>query len=200
MGPVLRRPVLLLGIICIVAPVTAGAAPHTRLGWCVGVGFGIESVSWTGTDGGRDTENSGTANARVGRALKDDLVVGIEFWSWAKEYEVQLTEAIVPVDVRLTATTISTTYFPGGGGFFIRMAAGLAYGRLQVAPPSQVTTIPAIDDNETGLAALLAPGYEWRFTQRFALGAQGDVVYLGLGNVLKNAFGYGVNAQFNWYW
>ncbi len=196
----LRRSLLLLATLCMGAPVAVDAAPNTRLGWCVGVGFGIESVSWTDADGGRDTENSGTANARIGYAVKPDLVMGVEFWSWAKEYEIQTSANIVPVDVRLTATTLCATYFPGGGGFFIRLGAGLAYGRLQVAPPSNVTTISAIDDNETGFAALLAPGYEWRFTQRFALGAQGDVVYLGLGSVLENAFGYGVNAQFNWYW
>jgi hypothetical protein len=199
MGSVLRRPLLLLAMVGIGAPVAVDAAPNTRLGWCVGVGFGIESVSWNDADG-RDTENSGTANARIGYAVKPDLVLGVEFWSWAKEYEIQTSANVVPVDVRLTATTLCTTYFPGGGGFFIRLGAGLAYGRLQVAPPSNVTTVPAIDDNETGFAALLAPGFEWRFTQRFALGAQGDVVYLGLGNVLDDAFGYGVNAQFNWYW
>jgi hypothetical protein len=200
MGLASRRSLLLVAIVCIAAPVAAKAAPHKRVGLCAGIGFGVESVSWTDADGQRDTENSGTANARVGYAVKPDLVVGLEFWGWAKESEIQTSTAPVPVNVRLSATTLCATYFPGGAGFFLRMGAGLAYGRLEVDPPSSVTTIPASDDSETGFAALLAPGYEWRFTPRFALGAQGDVVYLGLGNALENGFGYGINAQFNWYW
>ena len=181
-------------------PATAMSAPHVRTGFCVGVGFGIESVSWTDEDGRNPAEGSGAGTARVGYALKPDLVLGIEFWGWAREFDI-LTETLpVPVNTRLTATTLCVTYFPGGGGFFARLGAGLAYGSMTLDPPSSVTSVPERNESRRGFALDVAPGYEWRIARSLALGAQADIVYLGLGEPLENAFGYGLSAQFNWYW
>jgi hypothetical protein len=185
---------------CAAVPAAVSAAPHVRTGVCAGAGFGLESVSWSNPDGGRDVEGSGAVNARIGYAVKRDLVVGIEFWGWAKQYDIGTTAGDVPVDVQLSATTLCATYFPASAGFFIRLGAGLAYGRIETSPPSTVTTVPAASESDAGFAVNLAPGYEWRISRHFALGAQGDVVYLGLQDGLENAFGYGINAQFNWYW
>ena len=63
-----------------------------------------------------------------------------------------------------------------------------------------VTGVPSSKDTRSGFAVNFAPGYEWRVARRFALGFQGDVVYLGIDGDLSNVFGYGLNAQFNWYW
>ena len=199
MGAAWRRsvPAALAGLLIAAA---ASAEPHTRNGLCLGLGFGLESVSWTDADGDRNVEGSGTGNARAGYAIKPDLVLGIEFWGWAKDYEISTTTLPVPVDVRLTATTIGVTYFPGNAGFFVRLGAGIAYGRIEVNPPPSVDSVAADAEADTGIAVSLAPGYEWRLTPKFALGAQGDIVYLGLGGALEDAFGYGLNAQFNWYW
>jgi hypothetical protein len=160
----------------------------------------MESVSWTDEEGDRKVEGSGAGNARIGYAVKPDLVVGVEFWGWAKNYDISTETLPVPVDVKLSATTLAVTYFPGNAGFFIRLGAGFAYGRIKVEPPPSVTSVPAGTQSYTGFAVDLAPGYEFRMTQRFALGAQGDVVYLALGDALEDVFGYGVSAQFNWYW
>jgi hypothetical protein len=189
----------LAAVVLLAAATAASAEPHTRTGVFAGFGLGLESFSWTERDGDRAVEGSGSLNARVGYALKPHLLLGAEFWGWAKEYEIQLTEGTVPVDVRLTATTVAVTYCPGGAGFFLRLGAGLAYGSIETTPPSTVA-VAAVSEGKAGLAIAFAPGYEWRITSRFALGAQGDVVYLGLGGPLEDAFGYGVNAQFNWYW
>jgi hypothetical protein len=189
-----------LMIACASGPVASEAAPHTRTGFCAGIGFGMESVSWTDEDGDRGAEGSGATNARVGWAIKPDLVLGLEFWGWAKDYEIGTHTLPVPVDVKLAATTLCVTYYPGNAGFFARLGAGYAYGRIGVEPPSSVTEVPAVKESKGGLAVDIAPGYEWRLSERFALGAQGDIVYLGLGEPLENAFGYGLSAQFNWYW
>jgi hypothetical protein len=46
-----------------------------------------------------------------------------------------------------------------------------------------------------------AMGYEMRVTSRFALGAEGDVVYLGVsGEAIDTVFGYGIAVELNWYW
>jgi hypothetical protein len=182
-------------------PLSASAGTHVRTGFCAGVGFGLESVAWTDQDGDRrPAEGSGAFNARVGYAVKPDLVLGVEFWGWAKSYELSTSTFPVPVEVQLAATTACVTYFPGAAGFFVRVGAGLAYGTVSVEPPPSVTDVPSNKETREGLAVDVAPGYEWRVARRFALGFQGDIVYLGLGNELSNVFGYGMNAQFNWYW
>jgi hypothetical protein len=197
----LRRSLPLFALVCTAWPHNALAAQHLRNGFCAGVGFGLESVAWTNADGDRQpAEGSGATNARVGYALKPDLVLGVEFWGWAKNYELSTSTLPVPVEVKLSATTACVTYFPGAAGFFVRAGVGLAYGTVSQEPPPSVTDVPALKDTRSGLAVDFAPGYEWRVARRLALGFQGDVVYLGLGDELSNVFGYGLNAQFNWYW
>lgn len=200
MKAVLRRSLPIVMLLCAAWPLAAAAAPHVRNGFTIGVGFGIESVAWSDEDGRRPAEGSGVTNARAGYALKPDLVLGAEFWGWAKDYELSTSTLPVPVRVKLAATTACVTLFPDAGGFFVRLGAGLAYGEVSVEPPPSVTDVPADKETRTGFAANLAPGYEWRVSRRFALGAQGDIVYLGLGEPLHDVFGYGINAQFNWYW
>jgi hypothetical protein len=201
MRSALRRSLPLLALVCAGWPLNAVAAAHVRNGFCAGVGFGLESVAWTNADGDRQpAEGSGAMNARAGYAVKPDLVLGIEFWGWSKSYELSTSTLPVPVDVRLSATTACVTYFPGAAGFFVRAGVGLAYGTESVEPPPSVTGVPSSKDSRSGVAVDFAPGYEWRVARRFALGFQGDIVYLGLGDELSNVFGYGLNAQFNWYW
>ena len=178
------------------------AAPHVRTGFTVGAGFGIESVSWTDPGGERNVEASGSVNARLGWALKPDLMLGVELWGWSQEDAIAVTESTddVLVKFRLAAVNACATYYPGNAGFFIRLGAGLAYGSYEVAVPAGVTSIPPDEQSDTGIAVNFAPGYEWRLSKQFALGAQGDVVYLGIGGPYEDVFGYGINAQFNWYW
>jgi len=196
----LRLLLPVLSVAVLVAAGRASAEPHTRTGPYLGFGFGLESVSWKSEDGERDVEASGTLTARAGWALKPTLLVGAEFWGWANEYEVQTSSGAIPINVRLTSTTAAVTVIPGNAGFFLRLGAGLAYGDVESSPPSGVSGSVAPPDSDTGFAFIFAPGYEWRLTARFALGFQGDIVYLGLNDVLQDAFGYGLNAQFNWYW
>ena len=186
MTPSLRRSVPLVAAILVLAG-RAAAEPHSRTGVFIGFGFGLESVSWRDLDGDRNVEASGVMSLRAGSAVRPDLLVGVECWGWTRDDE-------SATRVRLGAATLAVSYFPGAAGFFMRLGAGLAYGSVENAEldPSRLS--------DTGIAVLFAPGYEWRITQRFALGAQGDIVYLGLHDGVEDAFGYGVNAQFNWYW
>jgi hypothetical protein len=126
MRPILRRSLSLLVLACAAWPLNALAAPHIRNGLCAGVGFGLESVSWNGPDGDRHpAEGSGVWNARAGYAIKPDLVLGVEYWGWAKSYELSTSTLPVPVEVKLSAATACVTYFPGAAGFFIRAGAAL---------------------------------------------------------------------------
>jgi hypothetical protein len=134
-------------------------------------------------------------------ALDDDLLLGLEAWSWAKDYEVETSTAPVPVETRLTAATVAATYFPGNAGFFLRGGVGVADGRVEVSPPAGVSFPVSGRTQDTGVAVIGALGYEARLTSRFALGGEGDVVYLGVdGDAIDTVFGYGIAVELNWYW
>src|SRR5712671_5113744 len=135
MHSLFRRSLPLLLLTCAGWPLSASAGTHVRTGLSAGVGFGLESVAWTDQDGDRrPAEGSGAFNARVGYAVKPDLVLGVEFWGWAKSYELSTSTLPVPVEVQLAATTACVTYFPGAAGFFVRVGAGLAYGTVSGEP------------------------------------------------------------------
>jgi len=197
-----RLPRLLASATALVLATAAGARAesHVRAGFCAGFGMGLESVSWNDVSDERRVEASGVVTARAGWALKPTLVAGVEFWGWAKEYEVLTSSGGVPVNVQLSATTAALTWYPGADGIFFRLGAGLAYGKVDIDAPSGSGAAAAETGSKTGLAVLFAPGYEFRVTKHFALGAQGDIVYMGLSEPLDDAFGYGLNVQFNWYW
>ena len=51
------------------------------------------------------------------------------------------------------------------------------------------------------LGLLGATGYEWRVTDKFAVGPQVGIVYLPIdSDLIKRAAIGDVSVQFNWYW
>lgn len=197
------RPAMLVTACCVVVafamPVRTLAEPHVRDGFFLGVGFGGGSAS-VGWYDDRRVEWSGTINARAGHAIDTHLVLGAEVWYWAKDYEIARSDGDVPVELRFTAGTLAATWFPDGGGFFVRAGAGLAVGHLNALPPAG-SSFPETAERDTGIAALAAMGYEFRITEEFALGAEGDFVYMGVSSgAIDTVIGYDVNAQLNWYW
>ncbi len=183
-----------------VSPGRASAEPHTRTGFFVGFGLGSGNASWDWFDG-RSSEWSGSGSLRLGMALANDFLLGLEAWRWSHDYQVETSAAPVPVEAGLTAVTLAATYFPGNAGFFLRGGVGVADGRVDVSPPSGVSFPVSGQTRDTGVAVLGALGYEMRLTSRFALGAEGDVVYLGVaGEAIDTVFGYGIAVELNWYW
>jgi len=91
------------------------------------------------------------------------------------------------------------TYFPGNAGFMLRGGLGLA---LVSADAEETAFTPAASFSpDPGLAVLAAVGYEFRLTEKFALGADFDMLYLDVSDAsLDRAYVYGLNLQLNWYW
>ena len=193
----------LLALTLAVVAVSSGRAhaePHTRSGFFVGFGLGSSNASWDWFDG-RSSKWSGSGSLRLGMALANDLLLGFEGWKWAHDDQIETSTAPVPVEARLTAITLAATYYPGDAGFYLRGGVGVADGRVDVTPPSGVAFPVSGQTRDTGLAMIGAMGYEMRLTSRFALGAEGDVVYLGVsGEAIDTVFGYGIAVELNWYW
>jgi Outer membrane protein beta-barrel domain len=193
-----------IGTVCLgaaFAVTPAHADQPERDGWTAGFGLGGSYVSWTWADGDRRQEGSGAGNARVAYALEPDLLVGIEWWGWAKDYEIGSTPEDVPAKITLWAANAAVTYFPGDVGFFVRGGLGVALGSAEITPPPTVVFPVSGKSDDTGFSALVAVGYETGITPRLALGGVMHVVYLGIDEgPFNDTLGYGLTVQFNWYW
>ena len=98
------------------------------------------------------------------------------------------------------AVTAALTYFPGNLGAYLR--GGVGFGNSNFEVDTQVLGFPVnVGNTDSGWALLAAGGYEWRLSNKFALGPELEFVYFGLGGELIDAAGI-INGtlQFNWYW
>jgi hypothetical protein len=188
-------------IACGSLPTSARAEAHVRDGWYLGFGLGGASVSWEWPSDDRRVDTSGAGSLRAGWALDTDLLLGVEGWAWSKDYDIATSSGDVPVDATLWAATLAATLFPGNVGFFLTGGVGLGQGRVTVTPPASVAFPVSGSSSETGLALLVASGYEARVTSNFALGGAIRVVHVAIeGDAYDNVFGYGLTLDFSWYW
>jgi hypothetical protein len=185
----------------IVAPSIAFADPPVRNGWSVGFGVGVGWTAWTWPDGARRTEGSASGNLRVGWAVRNDCLVGLEMWGWSKSYSIEYVPENVPTETIVWAATPAVTYFPGDAGFFVRGGVGVGQARANVTPDPSVDFPVRGDMHDTGVALLAAAGYERPLTPRQALGVAVHGVYLAVHEApFDDVTGYGATVQFNWYW
>jgi len=185
------------------APAAMAGPPAHRTGFFIGFGLGFGSASWHWADsseyGSSPDERAGTANFRLGGAIREDLVLGAEFQGWAKKWRIETSTGVQlgEATVQIGSVSLAATWWPGNVGAYIR--GGVGIGRAQVElDDGNITVKPSAD---TGLALLGAVGYEWRITDKFALGPQAEIVYLGVdGEIFGNAMIIDGSIQFNWYW
>jgi hypothetical protein len=140
-----------------------------------------------------DRQNSVSGNFRFGWAVANNLALGLEATSWSKNYDIATNQ-----DLNLTAsvTTFALTYFPGNMGFFVRGGLGFSAARTELRSGSS-----SVDHTENGLGFLGAVGYEWRLTEKFALGPQAQWAYLNIEDqVLDSVDFVSLTAQATWYW
>jgi opacity protein-like surface antigen len=122
-------------------------------------------------------------------------------WGWSKSYSIEYTPDNVPAEIIVWAATPSVTYFPGDAGVFVRGGVGVGQGRATVTPAPSVDFPVSGGMDDTGVALMAAAGYEFQLTPHLALGAAAHVVYVAIDEApFDDATGYGLTAQFNWYW
>jgi hypothetical protein len=185
----------------VVVPSRAFADPPVRNGWTAGFGLGVGWAAWTWPDGERRSEGSASGNVRVGWALRNDCLIGLEMWGWSKSYSIDYLPENVPAETIVWAATPSVTFFPGSTGLFLRAGVGVGEGRATVTPPPSVDFPVSGQTSDTGLALLAAIGYEVQVTPHFVLGGAAHVVYVDIDQTPFDAVtAYGLTVQFNWYW
>lgn len=185
---------------------TAGAQaesfPHERTGFCVGAGLGIGGATQRLAGGVvEQTDDSGTANLRVGWALREYLVAGVEATAWTKDYRV---ETLGHVRTRLYTVAGTFAAHPWNVGAYVRGGVGIAIADVRIDSNAEETTDGRrVDGRDTdfGFGVFAAGGYEFRLSHRFAVGPQIEVSWASLdGAIFDTYWVLGGSAQFNWYW
>lgn len=196
-------PALAIVLTILVSDAAAGPPPE-RGGFFLGFGFGVGNASWDWAFvDGNESEASGVFNLRIGGALREDIVLGLEAWVWAKRWDVLLDDvSIAELQITFNATALAATYFPGNKGVFLRGGIGFGSAKTELKSSFSGGSTATFDPGtDTGVALVGASGYEWRLTKKFALAPQVEILYLGIsGDIIENIFEVDGTLQFNWYW
>jgi hypothetical protein len=172
---------------------------HDRRGFVVGfgIGAGAGALHFEKPDG-RDHEPGAEAgflgDLRAGVAVSNSFAFCLEAHGFGREANGSKWDT--------GAGLVTVTWWPDGGGFFLRLGAG--EGRIEIKEPHADGLVREID--REGPAGYVALGYEWRVARSFAVA----VLVEGLGidpdpddeleGMKDLGFGYGGMAvQFTWY-
>ena len=192
---------IVLLVMMLALPVLAGTHAPNRTGFFIGFGIGGGSAAAEPGAGAAslgagdvDRESGGSGNFRFGWAISDRATLGLENTSWLKSYDVSGTN--IDATITLNVTTFAVTYFPSNVGFYLR--GGLGFGTAAVKWEQGGASV---EGNTVGIGFIAATGWEWRLTQKFALGPQLQYAYIGVDDQeLKTADFASLTAQMTWYW
>ena len=179
------RSIAILAMVALFPAPAMAAAPHERDGIVLGfnLGAGSGGVNVEGIDSERESGFGG--NLRVAYAFTPQVAAGIEGSVWSRVVDDETWSFGV--------TALALTYYPGAGGFFVR--GGIGVGSVEYGLESGGVNFSASDD---GFGFLVATGYEWRLTRRFALGPQFEYGHGKVNDDLSMNY-WNVTAGLNWY-
>lgn len=171
-----------------VAPAFATLHPHERHGFMIGFGLGGGSA---GIKDVGERKGGGTGNFRIGYAVRPDLVLAFEGAAWSKT----VREGVDDVTWTFSTGAAALTYFPSNTGVFIRGGLGFGTASAQI-----VENNVRVSADKTGLGLVVAGGYEWRLTKKFAIGPQVEFTYQHEGGAIESTNVIGGGLNLNWYW
>ena len=165
----------ILGLLVASTGASAGTWEHTREGFLIGfsAGAGGAALELAPTTGGTITserEGGGAGNFRIGYAVTPTVALAIESNAWGKSENVAIFGSEFDYSYRVQVAAFAATWYPGEGGFFLRGGLGVGTGRIEVKDQNATAEI-----KDSGLGVLAAVGYEWRLTQKFALGSPNSI-------------------------
>jgi hypothetical protein len=179
--------------ICFAAPAFA-ERPHRRSGFFIGFGVGGGGARWEESSG---RNGGGVGNFRVGYAVAPGWTVGLESSSWLKRED---AAGIGSLTLVYNVSTLGATYFPWNGGAFVKGGIGFATASFE-----DIGYLPGIGNSklevdQSGLGFIAAAGYEWRLTDKFAIGPEIELVYLRVGDSFNDADYISATLMMDWYW
>jgi len=137
---------------------------HVRQGWLLGLGFGGGSAAVSDDSGSSDRQGGFAGSLRVGYAFTPEVSLELNSNAWIREES--------GTTVSFSVAAVALNYYPGAAGLVLR--GGVGVGTVDVSTSFGPGTISA---SETGLGLTGGAAYEFRVTQRVALGPQIDFAW-----------------------
>ena len=197
----LRTPLAALLLVLLALALTsvrsdAGEFPHERKGLVLGFNLGGGEMNLEydrfGVKVERETDAVIGGVGRIGYGLSDHVVLSLEGVGFCKDED--------DVDLQARMSLLTVTWYPAGGGFFLRGGIGSGEVDLEMTGPPEAVDW---DESEPEEAFGIGLGYEWRLGRQFALGAALDARAMIFEDelvrkdiVLSNGT---VSVQLNWY-
>ena len=135
-----------------------------------------------------DRENGVAGDVMLGWAVRNDVVLGVEFDLWSQFFR----------DTRwvFNLSSVTVTYFPFDKGAYLTGGLGIGTTRIEV---DQVGS-PYVRQDRAGLGYVVAGGFEWRIYEEVALGPRLQWIYMDLdGDTTKSAEYFSIMVQLTWY-
>lgn len=175
------------------APARTGCHPRDRQGLFLGVNAGVGGAAFqsklakqTISD---DPWSGGAGGLRFGYAFNNNWAMSLETLGFGAEQDDE--------DWGLGAGFATVTWWPEGGGFFLRLGVGGGGGDIRRRGTDELLHF------EEKAAGLFGLGYEWQVSRRFALGVAADAMGFeldGASGLEDDTAGVGtVTIQCNWY-
>lgn len=178
--------------VTLVGAPAADANEHARGGFFIGfgLGFGADQEEYTN---GSDDGGGGSGNFRLGGAVSPSWALGLESTGFVRQTE----EGGADLTRQLNIAAFAATWFPEAGGLYVRAGLGIAVARAELDVPNFAN----LEAEEGGLGLLGAVGYEWRLSQKFALGPQFQYAHATFDNEYLESIGFwSLTGQLNWWW
>lgn len=176
----------------------AGGDPPKRTGLFLGFNLGAGAGDLTMTDEydpylsnryDLNGETGGFAIFRLGGAIRNNLLLGVESSAWVRELN--------DVTYTMTSMAFAATYYPGDIGFLLRGGFGLGTSGTSMGQGNGWV----LSKGNAGLSLIAAAGYEWRLTKKFALVPEVDLAHFQIGKgLVERATIMGATLGLGWYW
>ena len=195
----LRAPLVVLTLVlltALAATARAGEFPNERkgpvLGFNLGTGGGKFEFERLGVKVDKELDGVFGGIGRIGYGVSNSVIISLEGHLFDKSNS--------EVDVQGVDTLLMLTWYPGGGGFFLRGGLGGGAANVKLLGPPHLIDWEERESEEAGGFGL---GYEWRLGRQFALGVALDVQVMRFDDLLlfKDTYlGHGaMSVQLNWY-
>ncbi len=174
--------------------------PATHSGFYIGFGLGWGSLKVELDDENddvdfiSDAESGGAGNLRLGAALSNKLLLGVESNVWVKDYEIDTGSEMADAKVTVSNLGLTLTYYPAEQ-FFIKGGPAFATAELEFDIPG---TIFAGSVEDEGGGVMLGAGGEFRLTRRFAIVPSAQWMYQQFDDYKISFFSATIGV--GWFW